>query len=630
MKTSPKPPPVATTLPPPTETVIVERTRAVPAGPPLRILCIHGVGHAEADETFEASWRSAVNRGLNRWGGRAFDAQFFAYDQLFDAAGLSASELMSAIFHLTASGIFHGIGDAITGARGLFDIPEALKWTAGMVAQWAAKEKLRAKTREKLLKRIAQVKPDLILAHSLGSLITYDLFACHGKAPFAGRVVVTFGSQIGNPFVRDALGGRIIFIEGSQRWFHLFNVNDRAFAARLRVVNPAFEQVLTPFDLPDLLDHDALSYLRHPNTVNTLWRFASELGMAPATRGLQAPQQVRTLDQLSKETRKIARTAKPREPRALLVGINEYWHPKIPPLEGCVNDVFHISATLQEYGFKAENIRVVLNERATSKAVLERLEWLLDGAEDEQPRILFYSGHGAQIPTYGVGEKVDGMDECMVTYDFDWSREKCLSDDQFYELYSQLPPEARFVTMFDCCHSGGLARDGDMRVRGLTPPDDIRHRALEWNRELHMWQPRKMPNVPDEGRTVAGAEPKLERRRLGRRSQKVIAREGRTRRAPFEPVILEACREGELAYEYRHGVQSYGAFTWCFVDILQRRIEKLQQRKRPQDRRLPSWDELMAEVRERLQQLGYKQHPQPDGDRRRVRQPIDWTVPAAP
>jgi hypothetical protein len=48
--------------------------------------------------------------------------------------------------------------------------------------------------------------------------------------------------------------------------------------------------------------------------------------------------------------------------RALLVGINDYPNPD-DRLEGCVNDVFKISATLQQIGFDPEDIRVLFNER---------------------------------------------------------------------------------------------------------------------------------------------------------------------------------------------------------------------------------------------------------------------------
>ena len=36
---------------------------------------------------------------------------------------------------------------------------------------------------------------------------------------------------------------------------------------------------------------------------------------------------------------------------------------------------------------------------------------------------------------------------------------------------------------------------------------------------------------------------------------------------PYLPVVYEACREQELAYEYRHGVISHGAFTYALAAI---------------------------------------------------------------
>ena len=77
--------------------------------------------------------------------------------------------------------------------------------------------------------------------------------------------------------------------------------------------------------------------------------------------------------------------------------------------------------------------------------------------------------------------------------DFDWSPAHAILDKQFCEFYSQLPYESEFVAMFDCCHSGGLTRDGGPRIRGITPPDDIRHRALRWNAQEQMWVPRRFP-----------------------------------------------------------------------------------------------------------------------------------------
>src|SRR4029079_5105286 len=39
-------------------------------------------------------------------------------------------------------------------------------------------------------------------------------------------------------------------------------------------------------------------------------------------------------------------------------------------------------------------------------------------------------------------------------------------------------------------------------------------------------------------------------------------------KGPYLPVILEACREEQLSYEYRDGAASYGAFTFSLAKEL--------------------------------------------------------------
>ena len=272
-----------------------------------------------------------------------------------------------------------------------------------------------------------------------------------------------------------------------------------------------------------------------------------------------------------------------------------------------MNDVFLMSELLQESGFAAEDIRVVLNERATAAGILERLEWLLEGAEDGQDRVFYYSGHGAQIAGYGVGEKVDRKDECLVTYDFDWSRDHCITDDQFYDLYSQLPYDTRFLAIFDCCHSGGLTRDGAVRVRGLSPPDDIRHRELRWEPGEKMWVQRdfkrvedrkKRPDLFGEGGDVNRLGRSVELRADGARFDE--ARKAYDHRGPFMPIIFQACEEKQYSYEYRHGVQSFGAFTYSLSVILR---DPGTKRKRL------TWSELIKLAGKKLADLQYDQTP---------------------
>ncbi len=332
---------------------------------------------------------------------------------------------------------------------------------------------------------------------------------------------------------------------------------------------------------------------------------------------------------MTKDARTPQKASTERTETGVIVGWTH--HDLGASIDGCVNDVFLMSSVLQGSGFAAEDIRVVLNERATAQGILERLEWLLDGAGDGQHRVFYYSGHGAQIPGYGVGEKVDHDDECLVAYDFDWSREHAVTDDQFHELYSQLPYQTNFLTVLDCCHAGGMARDGALRARGLNPPDDIRHRLLRWDVDQKMWRART-----DDPEAMKSAQPgqalkpkKRERffgtdgitRKLG--SAAILRREmdpqfgARCKElghhGPYMPVILKACGEREFAYEYRHGVVSHGAFTYAMAQTL-----------RDDRSRGISWRELMKRVGTTLQKLGYAQHPAPEGPGSVLKKKIPW------
>ena len=79
------------------------------------------------------------------------------------------------------------------------------------------------------------------------------------------------------------------------------------------------------------------------------------------------------------------------------------------------------------------------------------------------------------------------MDSTSGTGEAWGERNFAVADDEVYMLYSQLPFDMQFAMIIDCCHSGGIHRHGGARVRGLNPPDDIRHRELKWDQEADMW-----------------------------------------------------------------------------------------------------------------------------------------------
>lgn len=157
--------------------------------------------------------------------------------------------------------------------------------------------------------------------------------------------------------------------------------------------------------------------------------------------------------------------------KILLVGINRYSR---CPLRGCVNDVQDMANFLVDtIGIAKESIRLLVDERATTSAILERLHWLVDAQPND--RILFhYSGHGAQIATRNRNQEVDGLDEIICPVDFDWSDNHLIRDKQFNEIFSKMPHGVKFNWISDSCHSGDLTRDITQHLpKQYLIPEDI-------------------------------------------------------------------------------------------------------------------------------------------------------------
>ena len=592
---------------------------------PVRVLAFHGIGAVDLkDPDWGRQWIGTIDAMLDEQElVRAPDSVFMNFDRLFKDRPLKVVDYVKALGRLLGSGIHHGLG--FDGAKGfgedLFLKPlEEFRFTAGMVAQWSVDETLRKATRAMVTAALAQGPFDLVLAHSLGSLLVYDTLS-RGEASLGSAVLATFGAQVGSAFVRDVFGGKLVPLKAA-RWFHLFNDEDHAFTARLPDLQPELTRVDTPFDSEGVLNHDPTEYLRHPQTRSlptSLWptlRARADLG----PKALAAPTGASALTAARLRARPArasvgtavagaADVARAPDHRALLVGIDDYPDSE-NDLEGCVNDTYLVSSVLQETGFRAEDIRLVVNGRATAKTVKDRLAWLLEDPRPGDIRFFFYSGHGAQVPGYGDEAVVDHEDEVLVTHDFDWSdpTNTGITDDSILDLYSQLPYDMTFVMMLDCCHSGGMSRSGGARVRGLTPPDDVRHRKLKWSEEFQSWVPREFDPLAGKGarRDVRFFGKDGATRRLGgasglRRLSKAQAdreREAMGHRGPYLPVILSACQEGELSYEYRHGAQSFGAFTYAAMRILRR------------DRQAGiTFEQLQTRTRDELKILGYDQKP---------------------
>jgi hypothetical protein len=566
----------------------------------MRILFVHGVSHVEVnDPNWFNEWQAVVAPEMT---GTQIQVDHVNYDDLFDFP-LSPVTIAKALWELTKSGVnsgFENLGDKLTGLfgreRGLAgQISSLVGWTAGMVVQWAGDSDLRQKCRARVLASMTSFGPDVVCAHSLGSLICYDTFVDpDSRDALNNKVFMSFGSQIGNDFVKGIFGGRIDLPQ-AKKWFHFFNAHDWVFTAKLDAPSDNFLQIETDFTDPPL-NHNAEKYLGHPEARLEAWNTLADA--SPTVRAVAAG--TAAVDVARATTR-----------RAILVGINNYPDPA-NRLEGCVNDVYLMSAVLQESGFNPDDIRVVLDERATAAAIRERLDWLLYDVRGGDQRFFFYSGHGAQLPGYGSDGRVDRLHSCLVPHDFAWTGETAITDDQFDDYYSQLPYDVRLVIVLDCCYSGGMVRGGGARVRGLNPPDDIRHRLIQWDAKDEMWVPRELPSPnPDLASRRYGDAylgPSGVERRLGRAvalrtlPDRDYNKAGRRygHEGPYLPLVYEACQANQFSCEYEHGVTSYGAFTYTLSRVLrQHRI-----RKEP-----ITFAQLLDEAKDTLVRLHYDQTP---------------------
>lgn len=160
--------------------------------------------------------------------------------------------------------------------------------------------------------------------------------------------------------------------------------------------------------------------------------------------------------------------------RALLVGINAYPGNE---LRGCVNDVTDMADHLvKNCDFKVEDIRLLVDERATTAGIRERLDWLVGGLKPGDRVLFHYSGHGAQFPVRDAQGDVLRVDECICPVDFDWSIAHALRDKQFYEIFSSVPEDVEFIWVSDSCYSGDMARvmmPKGRKAKMMPMPQDI-------------------------------------------------------------------------------------------------------------------------------------------------------------
>lgn len=235
--------------------------------------------------------------------------------------------------------------------------------------------------------------------------------------------------------------------------------------------------------------------------------------------------------------------------KALLVGVNKYKY--VRPLNGCVNDVRNMADILTSfYGFVSDDIRTLVDESATRNNLMNRFDWLLDGAQKGDLLLFHFSGHGSQIPDRDGDELDDGMDEILCLYDMDFRNpDSYLLDDDFNDIIDRLPKDVYLTVCIDSCHSGTATRDITLLTSGLQIP--LTEAKL---------QPRFIEPPADIALRAYGKSVGV--RRLGAKLKEDKNTTGANDTAKAKHILLAGCNDDQTSADAFINNDYNGAFTY--------------------------------------------------------------------
>lgn len=118
-------------------------------------------------------------------------------------------------------------------------------------------------------------------------------------------------------------------------------------------------------------------------------------------------------------------------------------------LNACENDAKDISKISP--GFKST---IILTKEATRDKVINEIKKAAKELKDGDLFMLYYSGHGGQIPDLDRDEP-DCLDETWCLYDGEFP------DDELYGLLELFEEGVRILVFSDSCHSGTIIKSKD-------------------------------------------------------------------------------------------------------------------------------------------------------------------------
>lgn len=252
--------------------------------------------------------------------------------------------------------------------------------------------------------------------------------------------------------------------------------------------------------------------------------------------------------------------------RALLIGIDIYDPHELadggtyPNLTGAVNDAQAVASHLQKQ-WSVPHLELLTSppqpegKKPTYSYMVAAIKDMIEKSDPGDHVWLHYSGHGARTATLIPETKGrQGLDEALVPCDVGSKEGTYLRDLELAFMLEKAAQKEVFVTLvLDCCHSGGMVREGTpeppptavARSRGCIDNDPPRRESL-------VAHPHEL------------AELWLQQEQSAKRG---LAQKGW--------VILSACHHYEKAYEdFFDGHQKHGALTWFLLNALKDKVPK--------------------------------------------------------
>jgi|SRR5882724_5683534 len=102
-------------------------------------------------------------------------------------------------------------------------------------------------------------------------------------------------------------------------------------------------------------------------------------------------------------------------------------------------------------GFLDSEIRLLVDDRATTDAIRERLAWLVNGLRPGDRVLFHYSGHGTIIPLRAPNGAITEEHDAIYPIDFDFTPEHALTDAYFREIFAGVPSGVEFNWVSGSC-----------------------------------------------------------------------------------------------------------------------------------------------------------------------------------